>query len=148
MAKHESAFLIILEVTSICLMMLPNSLNCAHNSSNMSKRMDLNAINMSTPSTVYSSKDIKTEDNKTNVQDKKESDENNEILIDPDKTVELSSEPELLSESPQLDSDKKKEDEDEDSKKEVFVPIKTEKDEKTETVCMKMTNGRWVCSSL
>lgn len=41
MAKHESAFLIILEVTSICLMMLPNSLNAAHNSSNMSKREDL-----------------------------------------------------------------------------------------------------------
>ena len=141
MAKHESAFLIILEVTSICLMMLPDSLNCAHNSSNMSKRMDLDTINTS-------SKDIKTEDNKTNVQDKKENDEDNEIFINPAKTVELSSEPELLSESPQLDSDKKKEDEDEDSKKEVFVPIKTEKDEKTETVCMKMTNGRWVCSNL
>ena len=43
MAKHESltALLIILEVTFNCLMALPNSLNAAQNSSNMSTRVDL-----------------------------------------------------------------------------------------------------------
>ena len=43
MVKHESltGFLIILEATFICLMMLPNSLNAANNIRHMSKRMDL-----------------------------------------------------------------------------------------------------------
>ena len=41
MAKHDRAFLIILEVASICLMLLPSSWTAAHSSSNMSKRTDL-----------------------------------------------------------------------------------------------------------